>query len=459
MTGIKSPRHSFKTGAIACLIFFVVSTFAPAFAVTPASAAPASAAQGSLFLGEGSTVLGAPLASSSEPAVPPVGLGSTGVPVAVLGAPTTSPVVFGNWFTDAGGFLIDIAVAGACVYPQTAIFVWVVAASQCVDSLGTVGGAILSPAVKAVINQLNQFWVDSTKEVAAWILTTELGAGNTIQAPKLDTEWFTGQYSLMRAIGLYLVVPMLMLAVITAVVRGSLYFLLRSALVMLPVAILGSVALVNFTSRLLLIADDFSAAIAHRVTDISGFGTGLNTSLDAMGENIGIFAVFFCIMFILAAVVIFIELLLRQTGIYLAAFFMPLAFSALVWPATTKWAKRLVELLIGLIFSKVFIVAALSLGISALGSSGVTAGGATEPALVGLANLAAGAAVLLLAGFAGAKVLAVAPGAAAAAETRVADTRQFWGKGQVLALGVQRRAGGVENKLRTLKPTGSYTNN
>jgi hypothetical protein len=49
---------------------------------------------------------------------------------------------------------------------------------------------------------------------------------------------------------------------------------------------------------------------------------------------------------------------------------LPLAFSALVWPARRIWAARLVELLIALILSKFVIVAVLSLAGAALGQAG-----------------------------------------------------------------------------------------
>jgi hypothetical protein len=72
----------------------------------------------------------------------------------------------------------------------------------------------------------------------------------------------------------------------------------------------------------------------------------------------------------------------------------------LVWPATLRWARRLVELLAVLILSKFVIVAVLSLAASAL-ASGASGGG--------LAALLAGASLLLLAALAPYSLLRLVP--------------------------------------------------
>ena len=101
------------------------------------------------------------------------------------------------------------------------------------------------------------------------------------------------------------------------------------------------------------------------------------------------------------AVVVWIELLVRQAAIYVAVLFLPLAVAGLVWPATAHWFKRLAHILVAVILSKFVIAAILSLAASGLaastpdggGFSAVLGGGAllTLAALSPLALLRAGA--------------------------------------------------------------------
>jgi hypothetical protein len=74
------------------------------------------------------------------------------------------------------------------------------------------------------------------------------------------------------------------------------------------------------------------------------------------------------------AVVLWIELAIREAAVYVIVLMLPLAFAALVWPARRIWAVRAIELLVALILAKFAIVAVLGLGGAALGSShGLTA--------------------------------------------------------------------------------------
>jgi type IV secretion system protein TrbL len=69
-----------------------------------------------------------------------------------------------------------------------------------------------------------------------------------------------------------------------------------------------------------------------------------------------------------AAVVIWIELLLREVAICAVVLFFPLALAGLVWDASRAWSRRLAEMLAALIFSKFVIVAILALASGGLAS-------------------------------------------------------------------------------------------
>ncbi len=80
----------------------------------------------------------------------------------------------------------------------------------------------------------------------------------------------------------------------------------------------------------------------------------------------------------LAAIFVWFELILRAGVVYVAMMFLPLFLATMIWPATSGWVRRLVQLIVAAILSKLVIVATLSLGLSALtsgdGPSAVLAG-------------------------------------------------------------------------------------
>jgi hypothetical protein len=70
-----------------------------------------------------------------------------------------------------------------------------------------------------------------------------------------------------------------------------------------------------------------------------------------------------------AALVLWIELFMREAAVYVVVLMLPLAFAAFVWPARRIWALRAVEVLVALILSKFAIVAVLALGGAAMNAS------------------------------------------------------------------------------------------
>jgi hypothetical protein len=119
---------------------------------------------------------------------------------------------------------------------------------------------------------------------------------------------------------------------------------------------------------------------------------------------------------VFGAVLLWVELLVRASAVYVAVLFLPLALASLAWPAIAHWCRRLVDTLVALILGKFVIVSVLSLAAGALaGGTGATpAGSSTATGSAGAAGSAVpgatggggftavlgGAALLLLAAFA-----------------------------------------------------------
>jgi len=91
------------------------------------------------------------------------------------------------------------------------------------------------------------------------------------------------------------------------------------------------------------------------------------------------------------ALVVWIELILREAAIYVAVAFLPITLAALVWPRTAHWARRLAEWLSAIVLAKFTIAASFAIAGSMIAHARGGSGG--------MSALLAGCAVLLLAAF------------------------------------------------------------
>jgi hypothetical protein len=165
----------------------------------------------------------------------------------------------------------------------------------------------------------------------------------------------------------------------------------------LPVATLGTTAAITVTQLLLGVTDWASAELAATIPgDTRSALLQVSHALaaapvpDPAGHvGVGAFGVALLGLFMaIVALVVWLELVVREAAIYLTVVFLPLGFATYVWPALSSWLRRLLEVIVALILSKLVIVAALAL-----------AGGALTTQ-EGFGTLVAGAGMLLLAAFA-----------------------------------------------------------
>lgn len=179
-----------------------------------------------------------------------------------------------------------------------------------------------------------------------------------------------------------------MLAVLHALFSQS-GAVLGRALLHLPIAALGTAAAVTLVQALLEITDGFSSAVlAGTRTDTQDFLSGVFSALRPTGVGGVAFGSIFVGLFLaFACLVVWVELIVREAAIYLAVMFLPLGFAAYIWPALSGWLRRLIEVIVALVLSKLVIAAALGLASSALANQ------------EGFAALVAGAAMFLLAAF------------------------------------------------------------
>ncbi len=252
-------------------------------------------------------------------------------------------------------------------------------------SLGA--NAFFSAFTKWIVGGAQSVLTDLLGEIMA-PTTVGLGSG----------DWFTSVAGVMFPLEEFLVAPLLLAATIGAILRQDMRRLARAWGVYLPISMLAGGAVVELTRTGLQFTDQFASSIQQLVlpnlqnilaTDI---GVGIISTIAD-----GPFAAALSLLVLLGALAIWLELVLRATAIELAVFFMPLALAGLVWPATAHWAKRLIEVLVALMFAKPIIVGALCLGGSAL--QDVSNPGAAV----------SGVAILLMAAFAPMALLKLVP--------------------------------------------------
>jgi hypothetical protein len=260
-----------------------------------------------------------------------------------------------------------------------------------------VGGAATTVATAAgdFVMRGVTVWVT---DAAVWV-TGKVGelVENTT-SPDLRASWFEGQYAAMLAVAGALALLMLMLAVIQSIIRQDVGMLMRAAFGYLPMAFILAGVAIAATGLLVAITDDISSAV------VSGLGTNQSANLlqavgdaykNALDERSGIplFGVFLgAIILAVGAFVLWLEMIIRDAAIYICVFFLPLTFVAMIWPATSRWARRLIELLVAIILAKFVIVAILTLATTAIANTNlVTGDGQTFERMI------AGAALLVLA--------------------------------------------------------------
>lgn len=206
--------------------------------------------------------------------------------------------------------------------------------------------------------------------------------------------WFLEHYEKMTLIGIALFTPMLLMAVLQAVFTQSFALLVR-ALANLPIAAIGTAAAISIVGLLLAATDGVSLFLAGSLAgDTRNFLDGviaglINPTTLGTAGGVSMFGVALLALFMaVAAFVVWLELLVREAAIYLTVLFLPIGFATYIWPALSAWLRRLMEVIVALILSKLVIVAALALAGSALAAQ------------EGFAALVGAAGMLLLAAFA-----------------------------------------------------------
>jgi type IV secretion system protein TrbL len=268
---------------------------------------------------------------------------------------------------------------------------------------GAVGGYLADKAAETFLEPIGDAIVRGLAGAAKKVSDEVLHFITNSAAVSFDEGWWANDraQTLVRQIAtlaLVLTLLFLLLAVVQGLFAGDVGGMLRATLVEVPVTIGATVALMAVTQLLLGLVDGASAMVLSGVPEalghfFEGFG---NTASIATNGFAGILMV---AVFLLGAILVWIELVVRSALIYLLMAAAPLTLAARVWPAARGAWRRLAELGLALIVSKFAIALALGLGAAALAGGGPKSGDLGTKVGMDLAAMLTGASLMLLAAF------------------------------------------------------------
>ncbi len=293
--------------------------------------------------------------------------------------------------------------------------------------VGQVVGGVTGAGLAAVFDAASQ-WVATG---AVWLLGQVARAMSATTTVALSSGWFAAHESAMATLAAAVVLPMVCCAALQALYRQSASMLVRAFLVQLPLALLLTGVAVELVQMALAVTDTLSAQLlssagvdtTNILTPVSGFLVG--SALVA--PNVPAFVVFVGgLLVAVAALGLWLELVVRAAAVSVATLFLPLALAALVWPAVSHWCRRLADTLVALVLSKLVIAAVLSLAVGALaGGLGV---GATGGDGGGFAAVVSGIALLIIATLSPFTLLRLIPAIEAGATSHLEAARHRAGR-------------------------------
>ncbi len=265
------------------------------------------------------------------------------------------------------------------------------AVSGATGVVGGIAGKAAGVGVDAVFAGAGR-WVASG---AVWLLGQVGNALSATTSVDLGASWFASHEAVMAGLAAAVVLPMACCAAIQAVYRQSPSMLLRTFVVYLPLSLLLTGVAIALVRLGLALTDQLSSRV------LSGAGVDTTNLLSpvmtffagTLDPAVPAFVVFVGgLVVAIAALVLWLELVVRAAAISAAVLFLPLALASLVWPAVAHWCRRLADTLAALVLSKLVIVAVLSLAAAALaGGFGQSASGASgggfSAVVVGIALL------------------------------------------------------------------------
>jgi hypothetical protein len=222
--------------------------------------------------------------------------------------------------------------------------------------------AAFNPFKIVVSLAFDQIFSELTKwlaQGATAVFDAVLAFLQTSTTPNFGAAWFHDRYQATLEVAAATALLLLIICALGAIVAGDPGRLVRAVVVQLPLAMLGTVLALVLAQEAVNIVDTVGQQLLpHPGSAVLGIGQHVAGAGAADAIVAGLLA--------LAALTLWLELLVREAAIYATVILLPFFLAGLVWPTTAKFAVRAVETLAALILSKLVIVAVLALGLNAL---------------------------------------------------------------------------------------------
>jgi type IV secretion system protein TrbL len=419
----------------------------------PASAGVLSSA-GGILSGVGGTILGVGKSVLCK--------GASAAGTVAEGASTVGGAAVGGASTEGAG-AAEGAAAGSVIGGVIKKGIGGVTNLICSSgSSGGVGGTLVKTAVggvaaAATFDLAARWLIAAAQKITGAIVSTITSS----TSPQLTAAWFQQSFAPMAALGAALALLVTLIALTSAAARrdpaalaGTLAGIVRAGV--------GTGLLIALTTLALQVSDGISADVIRtshqtfwsevgQAWGSSGFG-GFGSSALAM---------LMAILEVVAGVIVWLELAVRNAAIYLAVLFFPVALAASIWPTLAGWTSRLARLLFLFVILKPVVLIVLAFagnaalaGLSLNGSLPSSAGTVIAAITIfALAAMAPWALMLIVA--ADAESAAVGAGVRAAAGHAVSDSAASLGRvGGRVRGGASRASGAIGSAGGSIRGTG-----
>lgn len=266
-----------------------------------------------------------------------------------------------------------------------------------VDGVEGVIGSAAHAAGQAALDAVVKFVFDLIANAVTSITRSIVTAMDTTTRVDFDGGFFPALTPIRRTVlgmSTALVLALFFLAILRSLAAGEPGAIVRAALVDVPAALFSTVVSVTVAWILIRVVDQGSLAVTGDVAGAMGrFSAALSTA-DAL-SGAGLLGIIFGLLFVIGAILVWLQLLVRSAMLYILIVLAPLGFATRAHPATRSIARRTVEMGIALILSKFAIAVAFGVGAAAIDSSNGVARGES----VDLTGMMTGAAIMLLAAF------------------------------------------------------------
>ncbi|RMH80573.1 MAG: hypothetical protein D6683_05050 [Actinomyces sp.] len=243
-----------------------------------------------------------------------------------------------------------------------------------IDKVTGFVGDVATAGFEVIIGGLTAWVIDAVVWVVGGVFNFFVDASD----PNVQADWFItgdGPYATTLQIGAGLLVLFVLAGIVQGTLAGDAAGMLHRIGVELPISVLGMIGRVTITQILIRVTDALSGQVlATFQDDLADFGAVVSSLAVLSGGPASAFVVFILgLVTVLAGLVLVAELVVRSALIYIVVALAPLVFAARLWPATKGASRRLLDLLVALVVSKLVIAVALS--VAAAAAVGTGAGG------------------------------------------------------------------------------------